>query len=302
MRLDRYLSLCIEEALRGIFYHRSTVAPAVIIITVSLTILGAFLLVSENLNTLLANWRQRGQVQIFLDQSVTKEQVEALQRELAANGAVEDFCFLSTDSAAELFRTDFQELGDVLALLEGNPLPPSFAVTIMAEQRSVRSLDRLTQGWWAFDGVDGVQYDLQIIRRLELGVRGIRLIGIILGTTVLLAAIITTSNAVRILVIARRREIELMRLVGSSEPLVRGRFLFEGALHGVVGGVAAIAILYSAFNIGISYLELESLGVFSSLPLHFLGLPASLGLVSGGAITGLAGSWFAFGLGGVLRT
>ena len=155
------------------------------------------------------------------------------------------------------------------ALLEDNPLPASYAVTISAPMRSERVLEQLTDELGALPGVEGAQYDLEIIGRLELGVRALRLLGVLLGGTVLLAAVVTTANVIRVMVFARRREIETMRLVGASEAVVVGRFLMEGGLQGLLAGVLAIGILGAAYSFGLAYLDPDSLGFLSLLPLRF---------------------------------
>ncbi len=297
--LYRFMTLCVEEAVRGIWFHRRVVAPALVVMVVSLVVLGAFMLASDNLNEVLSGWRERGQLQVFLDPGVSDEQRQVIEVALGRAAAVEEFRFIGSEEAAGLFRADFAELGDVLSLLEENPLPASYAVTIASQMRSERVLEQLTAELAALPGVEGAQYDLQIIGRLELGIRAIRLVGVLLGGTVLLAALITTANVIRVMVFARRREIETMRLVGASEAVVVGRFLVEGGLQGLLAGALALVVLLTAYSFGLAYLDPDSLGFLSILPLRFLRPVMILALLAGGAVTGLLGSWFAFGPGGV---
>jgi cell division transport system permease protein len=297
--LSRYVTLCVEEAARGIWFHRRVVAPALVVMMVSLVVLGAFMLASDNLNAVLSGWRERGQLQVFLNQDVTAQDREAIEAALSGAAAVDEYRFIGPDEAAELFRADFAELGDVLTLLEDNPLPGSYAVTIAAQMRSARVLQQLTADLAALPGVEGAQYDLEIIGRLELGVRALRLIGVLLGGTVLLAAMVTTANVIRVMIFARRREIETMRLVGASEAVVVGRFLVEGGLQGLIAGVLALIVLLTVYSFGLAYLDPDSLGFLSILPLRFLRPVMIVALLAGGTVTGLIGSWLAFGPGGV---
>lgn len=299
LRLYRFLSLCVEEAARSLWYHRRVVTPALAVIAVSLGVLGAFLLVSENLDEVLTSWRQRGQLQIFLEQEASADQRSAIEAVLRGNRAVEGYHYVDSDEAARLFRSDFGELGEVLDLLEQNPLPASYAVTIVPEMRSGRVLELLARQLGQLPGVDGVQYDLQIIGRLELGVRTIRFIGLLLGGTVLVAAVITTANVIRVLVVSRRSEVDTMRLVGTSEAVILGRFLVEGALQGTLAGLVAVIGLYAVWNVGLAWLDRGSLGFLSTLPLSFLGVSLTAALIAGGALTGVIGSWLAFGPGGL---
>lgn len=299
MGLSRFLALCLEEAIRSLWFHRRVVAPALAVIVVSLAVLGAFLLVSENLDDLLANWRERGQLQVFLTGTATPAQREAIESEIRGSRAVEGSRYIAPEEAAALFRDDFGDLGEVLDLLEENPLPGSYAVTILPEMRSERVLEVLARDLGEMPGVEGVQYDLQIIRRLELGVRGLRFIGVLLGGTVLFAAIISTANVIRVLVVSRRSEVDTMRLVGASEAVVLGRFLVEGALQGTLAGLAAVGALYVAWSVGLAWIDRGSLGFLTLLPLRFLDPALMALLIGGGAFAGITGSWLAFGPGGL---
>ncbi len=269
------------------------------VMVVSLTVLGAFFLVVENLDRVLGRWRERGQLQIFLEADASAEDRDLIAGELDNNPAADGYRLIDETAAAELFRRDFAELGAMLDLLEDNPLPASYAVTIAPDMRSERVLRVLSENLAAMSGVDGVQYDLEIIRRLELGVRSLRFAGLILGGVVLLAAVITTANVIRVLVVSRAREIATMRLVGASEMIVVGRFLIEGVVQGTVAGFTALVMLYAGYLVGISYLDRGILGSLGALEPGFLAPAPLLGLVLGGALCGLVGSWLAFGPGGL---
>lgn len=295
MRPDRYLRLCIGEATRGLIGHRRTAAPAVLIIAVSLVVLGGFMLVSDNLNGVLVRWRERGHVQAFLEADIVEADRTAIADAIDSTPEVESFRFMSSEQAATQFRNDFQELGDLLAFLETNPLPASFVITVREDARDEESLVALTDRWGSMSGVDAVQYDLQVIRRLEFGVNGIRFLGAVLGGAVLIAAIITTANVIRVLVVARRREIVVLRLVGATESVVRGRFLAEGAIQGILGSGLALIALYGAFRVGVAYIAAGGGPFLSIVPLRFFSTSLFVGIIGSGVAAGVIGALLAFG-------
>ncbi len=295
MRPDRYLRLCIGEAARGLIGHRRTAAPAVLIIAVSLIVLGGFMLVSDNLNGILVRWRERGHVQAFLEPDITEAERKAVSDAIGAREEVETFRYMSSDDAATQFRSDFRELGDLLAFLEDNPLPASFVITVREDAREEEALVALTDRWAAMPGVDAVQYDLQVIRRLEFGVNAIRFVGAVLGGAVLIAAIITTANVIRVLVVARRREIVVLRLVGATESVVRGRFLAEGAIQGVLGSVLAVTVLYGVFRVAVAFITAGGGPFLSIVPLRFFNPVLFVGIVGSGVAAGVIGALLAFG-------
>ena len=152
----------------------------------------------------------------------------------------------------------------------------------------------LTRAWDALPGVDAAQYDLQVIRRLEFGVSGLRLIGVFLGGAVLIAAIITTTNVIRVLVMARRREIVVLRLIGATESVVRGRFLAEGAIQGFLGSLIALVALYGIYKVGVAFVTAGG-GFLALVPLRFFDPLLFLAIVGSGVAAGLLGALLAFG-------
>lgn len=296
MRFDRYLRLCLGEALRGLISHRRTAAPAILIIAVSLVVLGSFVLISDNLNGLLVRWRERGHMQVFLEPDFTERQRLAVAAAIRASPEVDTFRFMSAADAAEQFREDFAELGDLLAFLDSNPLPASFVVSVREESRNEESLVALTERWGALAGVDAAQYDLQVIRRLEFGVNSLRFIGAVLGGAVLIAAVITTASVIRVLVVARRREIVVLRLVGATEGVVRGRFLAEGAIQGLIGSTMALIVLYGIYRLGVAFVTAGGGPLLSVLTLHFFDATLFAVIFGSGVAAGLVGALLAFGV------
>ena len=244
---------------------------------------------------MLESWRERGHAQVFLDPEVTASERQAVADAIRTSADVESFRYMTADDAAAQFREDFQELGDLLTFLESNPLPASFVVTLGEGSRHEEALLELTERWAAMPGVDAAQYDLQVIRRLELGVNALRFVGALLGGAVLFAAIITTANVIRVLVVARRREIVVLRLVGANESVVRGRFLAEGAIQGLMGSVLALIALYGIYKVGVAFITAGGGPLLSMIPLRFFNVALFVGIIGSGVAAGLVGALLAFG-------
>src|SRR5205807_9939008 len=96
-------------------------------------------------------------------------------------------------------------------------------------------------------GVDDVQFDWEWVRRLKHVVNIVNLVGIVAGGLLAVAAAFTIANVIRLTMMLYREEIEIMRLVGATERIIRGPFLIEGVLQGLLGAAAAMAILIGAF-------------------------------------------------------
>jgi cell division transport system permease protein len=98
-----------------------------------------------------------------------------------------------------------------------------------------------------------------------------------------------------VLVMARRREIVVLRLVGATESVVRGRFLAEGAIQGLLGSILALAALYGVYRIGVAYISAGGGPLLSMIPLHFFNPTLFAGIIGSGVAAGLIGALLAFG-------
>src|SRR5207248_1027478 len=97
-------------------------------------------------------------------------------------------------------------------------------------------------------GVDDVQFDWEWVRRLKHVVNIVNLVGLVAGGILAVAAAFTIANVIRLTMMLYREEIEIMRLVGATERIIRGPFLIEGLLQGTIGGVFAVAMLFILFE------------------------------------------------------
>jgi cell division transport system permease protein len=98
-----------------------------------------------------------------------------------------------------------------------------------------------------------------------------------------------------VLVMARRREIVVLRLVGATESVVRGRFLAEGAIQGLLGSILALLALYGVYRLGVAYITAGGGPLLSMIPLHFFNPVLFVGIVGSGVAAGLIGALLAFG-------
>jgi cell division transport system permease protein len=140
-------------------------------------------------------------------------------------------------------------------------------------------------------GVDQVQYDWEWIARLQRIVNVINLIGIVAGGILAIAAAFTIANVIRLTMMQYREEVEIMRLVGATERIIRGPFVFEGILQGTLGGLLALGLLYLAFESARRSLDPSSSILWGFLFAGFLSWQKAAALVAGGTVAGWLGSW-----------
>ena len=136
----------------------------------------------------------------------------------------------------------FRDLSSLPEDLGENPFPASIEVNLRAERQSAVEVERLAKAFTGVPGVREIQYDLLWIERLSTGVRLVRLVGAFLGGILVLAAVFTISNVIRLTIYAREDELDIMRLVGATRAYVKGPFVAEGVIQGGLGGLRVVAM------------------------------------------------------------
>jgi cell division transport system permease protein len=285
----RALRYSIDEALRSLWKGRRSGLLSTGTITVALFVLGAFLLVTANLERLGAEWSSAAEMSVYLADDVTPERLRSIEALLAPGDVVASHEYVSKAAALGRFRKMFSELAGAVDGLGENPLPASFEVRLQPRAASSGAVEALGAKLRQAGGVADVRYDRQWLDRLLTAIAIVRGVGIALGTFLTIAAALTVANVVRLALYARRDELDIMELVGAPQAFIRGPFVMEGVLQGGVGALAAVVVLAVVFfSVRGRYLQpLASAINLSSI--RFLPIGACLLLVVGGMVVGCLG-------------
>jgi cell division transport system permease protein len=282
-----------QEALTSLWRSRLVSALSVGSIAVSLFVLGAFLTVASNLDSVVRRWTEKVEVTFYLDDAMELADREALARRIRLHPAVEGVDVVSREEALERFRTMFADLQALPQDLGANPFPASLEVRMRPEHHGPEAVTALVKTFETAPGVEEAQYDLLWIQRLSTAVRLVRGVGAFLGVVLVLAGIFTISNVIRLTVYARQDELDIMRLVGATRAYVKGPFIMEGILQGALGGLASVALLWVAFRV----VAKEAVAASDLLGRSVVFLPTELCvlIVMGGMAVGLLGSLISLG-------
>ena len=189
------------------------------------------------------------------------------------------------------FRTWFANLSEVMGQLDENPFPPSFEIDVEPRLAQARAFHQTIAALRAMNGVDQVQYDWEWIARLRRVVNVINIAGLVAGGILAIAAAFTIANVIRLTMMLYREEIEIMRLVGATERIIRGPFLIEGFLQGTIGGLLAVVLLFASYETARRALSASSSILWGFLFTGFLPWQKIAALVAGGMLAGWFGSW-----------
>ncbi len=288
MRAIKYF---LREGWSSLWHNKGANLLSIAIIIVSLYVLGVFLVLSTNFNHILARWSENVQVNIYLEENLSEPALLYVQERLSILPEIGEFVYISKQEALQRFQTLFPSLQTLPDDIGGNPFPPSYELKIKKEYQTIDGIKRLASRLQRLDGVKEVSYDLQWIERLSAVMKLIRVIGIFLVGVLVFSAVSTTSNVIRLLAYARKDEIDIMKLVGASNWFIKGPFLVEGMLQGFIAGIISIGLLYLSYRLVSYYLALSYNLLFGFLLFTFLPLEYWLGIIGGGTLVGLIGSF-----------
>ncbi len=290
MHLLHAIGYCFEEAFAELWRNRLVNLVSIGTIAVSLVILGIFASLSTNLSALLEGWSNRVQVTAYLTDDARPTDREELESLLASLDEVESFEFVSKEQAVDRFRSYFPELEGLPGMLESNPLPASIEIQIADGHRAPEDVHQFADALKDGAGVESVDYDLLWIERLTAIIDLVRVVGFFIGGAMVVAAIFTIFNVVKLTVYGRQDEIGIMRLVGATHTYIRGPFLVEGMLQGGLGGALALGLLYLTHQFLLREVLSSSRLVLGAVWLTFLSPQAWAMIVLGGMMVGLLGS------------
>jgi cell division transport system permease protein len=288
MRLLRY---AFDEASASLWRGRRSSLLSTATIAIALFVLGAFLVVSSNLQRLAEEWSGAAELSVYLVDDIGGAERAGIERDLRADPGVTEVEYVPKEVAAARFRDTFPDLAQTLGGLDENPLPASLDVRLRSSTDAQASIDPLVERMRTTPGVSDVRYDKEWLDRLLRGLRLLRVIGGALGGALILAAALTIANVVRLALNARRDELDIMHLVGAPTSYVRGPFIMEGALHGGLGALVALVVLAAAFFSTRARFLSPLAAALNLSSVRFLSVGLVLLVVGGGLAVGcLAGS------------
>ncbi|HUP45728.1 MAG TPA: permease-like cell division protein FtsX [Thermoanaerobaculia bacterium] len=280
-----------REAVRRIWTSKRSSFVAISMIAISLLIVGLFMLVAENLEYAVTQWQGRSRVNVYFEPDATPARIAAVRAHLSSRPELARHQFVTREEALRRFRSTFANVSELVDQLEENPFPPSFEIDVRPQFIESQAFRREMAAVRALPAVEHVQFDWDWLARLRRLAAIINLAGIAAGGILAVAAAFTIANVIRLTMMLYREEIEIMRLVGATENIIRGPFLVEGIMQGMVGGVVAVGLLFGLFTLARETLDLSRSFLFGFLVGTFLPWQKIAILIAGGAVAGWFGSW-----------
>lgn len=212
---------------------------AVLTVAVSLSLVGGALLIKQGVSKATLQWRGGVELSIFMNPEVATTQKEGIEAELKAMPEVRRVTFVDQEAAFEEFRTMFENSPDLVESVSAKDLPPSFRVV----PREPELVDIVGDRFEKREGVREVVYARETVQTLIRITTFLQRLIFAVAFVLLLSASLLILNTIRMAIFARRREVQVMKLVGATNWFIRIPFMLEGMVQGLVGAAAAFLLL-----------------------------------------------------------
>jgi cell division transport system permease protein len=274
------MNLVVREAL--LTFKRAPLLSALSVTTIafSLFVLGLFGLVAVNLQDALRSVAERVEIVAYLLPGTPIEATATGLKDIEAFPEVQAASYVSEEEALTRARAELVEFRDVLRELERNPLPASIEVKLKPGFRDADHVTAVAERLRGFGFVDDVRFGRDWVEKLDRLRQLAAAVGIVVGAAFAAVAIIIIGTTIRMAVLQRGREIAIMRLVGATDGFIRRPFLLQGAIKGLLGGLAAVGLSFAAYALIDRYL----------IQAAFFTREQAAAIVGFGALIGLLGS------------
>ena len=292
MKIFRIIGRSISGAAKSIARNFSLSMASITCTVITLILVSLGLLVSYNVNNITKDIEKELTIVVFMQKDITEEELKTTEEKLKKIDNVEKVTFTSKETIKNDMMSEYPSFSKMMDSWKekDNPFQDSYIIKV----KDVRDINETVTTIKNLDKIDLVKYSESTIGELIKIFDAIKTGTIILVVGLILVTAFLINNTIKITIFSRRNEIDIMRLVGTSNTVIKLPFLFEGLFIGVLGSI--IPILITIFGYNYAYDALSSLGTSNLLSVIKLVNPdaivykASLIILIIGAVVGMFGS------------
>lgn len=276
----------IGSALKNLKRNGWMTVASVSAVTITLTLVGVFLAIILNVSKIAVDIKDNVDVSVFVEIGTSDEDTQKLGKELSEIKGVDKVTFSSKETE---YKKLTEKLGDTWKLFDGddNPLYDVYVVT-PKDTDDIKTIQREVQN---LANVDKADYGGKKSEKLFTMAKNVKLWGTIAGVFLIVVAIFLISNTIRITIISRKREIQIMRLVGAKNGYIRWPFFLEGAFIGVLGSIIPLVLLSFGYS-QVYFIFAKNMSSYDLIRPTTLVLQLNVILILIGVVIGSVGSVF----------
>ncbi|MBI3600174.1 MAG: ABC transporter permease [Nitrospinae bacterium] len=284
-----------QEAMTSIRMNKGLNAITIGTIAVSMTLFGIFLLTYINLQKAATGLGGKIKMVAYLKDTVTHQQAESLKKTIASYNEIERFSYIAKEEALSDFKKKLRDKKTILDGLGSNPLPASFIIEVKESFKTLSSMEDIARRLENIEGVEEVEYGREWIDRFETLMVFFKLGMTAVGGVLMVGLLFIISNTIKLSVYSRLDEIEIMKLVGATNRFIKGPFIIEGMIQGLLGSFISILLLTVIYEIFMSKINPSLMIIFGLSDLSFIQPKLIAGMVISGISLGFIGSVVSLG-------
>ena len=290
MKAFRILSRNIRDSFQSVFRNFSLSLASITCITITLLVVSISMILSVNVNNFATLVEKDVTIVTFLDANITEEKIKVVEQEIKRLNNIESITFQSKDeitedmkSSSDTFKSIMDEWSE-----EENPLQDTYLVKVEDINKIASTAKKIK----AIDGVDVIKYGEGMVEQLVSVFDVVRKICLGMVVALIIVTAFLISNTIKITIFSRKREIEIMRLVGASNLNIKIPFIFEGLFLGVIGSIIPIIATVYGYTVLFDNFNGQLFSPFIKLvePQPFIFILSGI-LVVIGILVGMFGSW-----------
>ncbi len=251
----------LKQALVQLNRNKTMALTSLFSITAMLLILGMFFILVVNVNLLTESAKdQFDMVEVYMLDDATDDQINTIMDSVKTLDYTDTVEFLDKDDAMDEMKDRWGDNGYLLDGLQENPLPRSIRITLKNIEDSQELVDYVSN----FEGIEKVKYNQSEINKILKITNSIQVGALVIIVFLIFVSIIVVSNTVKLTVLARGREISIMKYVGATNWFIRGPFLIEGIIIGILAALISAGVICGLYSLIIANISEQMLVMFST--------------------------------------
>ena len=220
------------------------------------------------------------QVEIFMEETSSQEQIDGAMSKLENFEGVDSVAYRTKEEALDIMKERWGESGYLLDSLGENPLPASILISV----NSIEDATAVSEYAGTLEGVEDIQYYQETVDKLTSVTNGLQIGALVVMAFLIVVCVVVVSNTIKLTVFARAREIRIMKYVGATNWFIRGPFMAEGIIIGIIAALAAAGLMTLLYSNVVNIIGTQVIAIVSS-PL------ISVGYLAGNIAGDIPGSW-----------
>lgn len=255
------LNYNVKQALQQIFRNKGMSLASVFAITAMMLILGLFFVMTVNINLFTEMIKaDYDQVEVFLEDSVDEVEAQSIMDQVDSHDAVKEVEYRSKEDALNIMKKRWGENSYLLDTLGENPLPNSLLITV----DSLESANEVTDYINEFEGIEDVKYYKETVEKLTTVTDFLQIACLIIMAFLVIVSVVVVSNTIKLTVMARSKEISIMKYIGATNWFIRGPFFAEGVILGIFSSLVSAAITFAIYSKIVNEIGTQVMTILSS--------------------------------------